>query len=650
MIRKYKNLCKPITIGNVTFRNRMFSAPMSGAEITPECTIGPKSTAFYELRAKGGAAVVTVSELMVHPPTDASHAYHLNTRTVGSVASFTYTADAIKRHGAVPSVEFSHSGQYAGTYLLDKNKKESMTQYGPSEGTRPDGLPVTPLTKEQIKEIVQAYYENAKLAKLCGFEMIMVHGGHGWLINQFLSPYFNHRTDEYGGSLENRVRLAREVLTAVREAVGPGFPIEFRMSGSELFDGGYDLEEGVRIAQAVEDLVDLIHVSAGSYKFGFSVTHPSMFREHGCNVYLAEEIKKHVSKPVATIGGLNDPAMMDELIGSGKVDAVVMGRALLADPELPGKVMENREDEIVRCLRCFVCMAERGTTQTRRCSVNPLIGREWETMGEVPLARKQKKVLVIGGGVAGLEAALTAARRGHRVVLCEKSDRPGGILKCEEAIDFKREMYELGITLEHLARKEGVEIRLGTEVTLEYAQKEQADAAIIAVGSEPIVPPLPGMNGEHVVVVNNYYLEKEKVKGEEVVVLGGGLAGCECAIHLARDGKKVHLVEMRGELAPDANIRHRPILLKELEDRNVACYLNHQGLRIEAEGVYCKVGEEEVLVPGTSVICAVGQRARRDVAESLLDCAPVVKRIGDCVRPANICMAVYQGYHAAMDI
>ena len=238
MIRKYPNLCKPITIGNVTFRNRMFSAPMSGAEITPECTIGPKSTAFYELRAKGGAAAVTVSELMVHPATDASHAYHLNTETVGSVASFTYTADAIKRHGAVPSVEFSHSGQYAGTYLLDKNKKESMTQYGPSAGTRPDGLPVTPLTKAQIGDIVKAYYDTAKMAKLCGYEMIMVHGGHGWLINQFLSPYFNHRTDEYGGCFENRVRFAREVLSAVREAVGPGFPIEFRMSGSEFFEGG----------------------------------------------------------------------------------------------------------------------------------------------------------------------------------------------------------------------------------------------------------------------------------------------------------------------------------------------------------------------------------------------------------------------------
>ena len=650
MIRKYKNLCKPIQIGNVTFRNRMFSAPMSGAEITPECTIGSKSTAFYELRAKGGAAVVTVSELMVHPETDASHAYHLNTQTVGSVASFTYTADAIKRHGAVPSVELSHSGQYAGTYLLDKNKKESMTQYGPSEGTRPDGLPVTPLTKAQIADIVQAYYENAKLAKLCGYEMIMVHGGHGWLINQFLSPYFNHRTDEYGGCLENRVRLAREILTAVRKAVGPGFPIEFRMSGSELFEGGYDLDEGVRIAQAVEDLVDLIHVSAGSYKFGFSVTHPSMFRAHGCNVYLAEEIKKHVSKPVATIGGLNDPAMMDELIGSGKVDIVVMGRALLADPQLPNKVMQNREDEIVKCLRCFVCMAERGTTQTRRCSVNPLIGREWEGMGELQPARIKKKVLVVGGGVAGLEAAVTAARRGHETILCEKSDSLGGILKCEQGIDFKHEMYELGLTLERQARREGVDIRLNTEVTPEYAEQVQADAVILAVGSRPIVPPIPGIDGENVVVVNNYYREKEKVKGGEVVVLGGGLAGCESAVHLAREGKTVHLVEMRDQLAPDANIRHRPILLDELKKQNVICHLGYRGLRVTEEGVVCEANGQEVLVPGSAVICAVGQRARRDVAEALLDSAPFVRQIGDCIRPANICAAVYQGYHAALDI
>ena len=209
MKQMYPNLCKPITIGNVTFRNRIFSAPMSGADITPDCNIGMRSTYFYEMRAKGGAAAVTVSELVVDPKTDASFMYHLTRTNPGSIPSFTYTADAISRHGAIPSVEFSHAGQYAGTYLLDKDAKQEMVQYGPSDCTRPDGIPVRALTKEQMAEMVDTYRETAKLAKLCGFKMIMVHAGHGWLLNQFLSPYFNHREDEYGGSLENRLRFVR---------------------------------------------------------------------------------------------------------------------------------------------------------------------------------------------------------------------------------------------------------------------------------------------------------------------------------------------------------------------------------------------------------------------------------------------------------
>lgn len=234
MIRKYPNLCKPIQIGRVTFRNRMFSAPMGGTDITNDGCIGPKSTAFYELRGKGGAGAVTVSECMVHPKTDGSHAYHLDTSILNSLASATYTADAIRRHGAIPSIELSHSGMYAGTYMTDKSRQKSMNQWGPSDTVRPDGVEVKALTKELIDEIVASYKETASLAKRAGFEMIMVHGGHGWLINQFLSPYFNKRTDEYGGSLENRCRFAVEVLKAVREGVGPGFPIEFRMSGSEF--------------------------------------------------------------------------------------------------------------------------------------------------------------------------------------------------------------------------------------------------------------------------------------------------------------------------------------------------------------------------------------------------------------------------------
>lgn len=647
MERKYPHLCQPITLGNVTFRNRMFASPIGATDIDKDCVPGERTRTFYELRAKGGAAAVTMSELVVHPETDGSHMLHLDLATVGSLAAFTFTADAIKRHGAVPSVEFSHSGQYAGTYMADKNKKQGLTQYGPSDGVRPDGMKVTALTKEQIDDIVKRYGETAILAKRAGFEMIMIHGGHTWLLNQFMSPYFNHRTDEYGGSFENRMRFTLEVLKEVRNAVGPMFPIEFRMSGSELFEGGYDLDEGVRIAQAVEPYVDLIHVSAGSYQFGFFRTHPSMFAEHGVNVYLAEEIKKHVSKPVATIGALNDPEQMEEIIASGKADVVYMGRALLADPYLPQKVVSGNDDKIVKCLRCFACMAERPTTQTRRCTVNPLIGREIEGTEVLPAAVK-KKVLVVGGGVAGLKAAVTAALRGHKVILCEKSDKVGGILKCEQAIDFKHEMYQLGLSLEAQAIEAGVEIRCNTEVTPEYAKAEKADVMILAVGSNPIVPPLKGMDGDNVVVVNNYYLEKEKV-GDSVVVLGGGLAGCEAAIHLAQEGKKVHLVEMRPELAPDANIRHRPILMQMI-DKYVEAHTGYQGMEVTADGVICKDSDgNEVLVPGKSVICAVGQRANRSAVDALRNCAPVVREIGDCVRPSNITNAIYMGYHAGLD-
>lgn len=648
MERKYPHLSQPITLGNVTFRNRMFASPIGSTDIDKDCVPGERTRAFYELRAKGGAAAVTMSELVVHPDTDGSHMLHLDLETVGSLAAFTFCADSIKRHGAIPSLEFSHSGQYAGTYMADKNKKQGLTQFGPSDTVRPDGREVKALTKEQIADIVKSYGEKAELAKRAGFEMIMVHGGHTWLLNQFMSPYFNHRTDEYGGSFENRMRMTIEVLKEVRKAVGPTFPIEFRMSGSELFEGGYDLEEGIKIAQAVEEYVDLIHVSAGSYQFGFFTTHPSMFSPHGVNVYLAAEIKKHVKKPVATIGALNSPEQMEEIIASGKADVVYMGRALLADPYLPEKVVSNQDDKIVKCLRCFACMAERPTTQTRRCTVNPLIGREIEGTEVLPAAVK-KKVLVVGGGVAGLKASLTAAQRGHQVILCEKSDKVGGILKCEQAIDFKHEMYELGLVLERQALEAGVEIRCNTEVDLAYANKENADVMILAVGSNPIVPPLPGVDGDNVVVVNNYYKEKEKV-GNKVVVLGGGLAGCECAIHLAQEGKEVHLVEMRDALAVDANIRHRPILMKMI-DQYVTAHTSYQGMEIRKDGILCKdENGNEVLVPGDSVVLAVGQRANRDGVNALLDGAPVVREIGDCVKPSNITAAIYQGYHAGLDI
>lgn len=648
MKRDYPNLCKPLKVGGLTLRNRMCSAPMGATDVDAQGTPGPRTLGFYEARAKGGAAIVTVSELVVHPETDGSQMLHLSLKTPGQLGAFTYVADAIKRHGALASIELSHSGQYAGTYMVDKKKKGELHQYGPSDGVRPDGIPVKALTKEQIASIVAAYAEAAGLAKRAGFDMCMVHAGHGWLINQFLSPYFNHREDEYGGPLENRVRFAREILTAIRAEVGPRFPIELRMSGSELFDGGYDLDEGCRIAEALEDLVDIIHVSAGSYQFGFSITHPSMFREHGCNVYLAEEIKKHVSVPVATIGGLSDPAQMEEIIASGKADLVCMGRALLADPELPNKVMANAGDDIVRCMRCFVCMAERPVTQTRRCALNPRIGRELEGLDIVPAARK-KKVLVVGGGIAGMVAAYTAAQRGHDVTLCEANDTLGGILRTEAALPFKQDMYHLGVTYAHLCEKAGVDIRTNTRVDAAWADEFRADACIVAVGSESMKLPVPVAGDAHVLSIDDLYLDGAPV-GDEVAIVGGGLTGCECALLMAQKGKRVHLIEMRDGLAIDANIRHRPILLDQIENAGIDVALNACAQGVDSRGVTVSQDGEEKLVPADTVVCAIGQRSRADVADALRDAAPFVRIVGDARRPSNITNAVYEGFHAALDI
>jgi thioredoxin reductase len=478
--------------------------------------------------------------------------------------------------------------------------------------------------------------------------MLLIHAGHGWLLQQFLSPSSNKRTDEYGGSLENRARLTIEVIDRVRSVVGAGFPLELRISSEEYLDDGYNFDDAIEFAKLVQDKIDLLQVSTGAHRGSFDRTHPSSFMGRGVNVHYAEEMKKHIKIPVSTIGALNEPEMMEDIISSGKADAVVMARALLADPYLPKKALMGRDDEIVRCYRCYACMSERMITGLRICALNPVIGSEYET-SFIRNTTRPKKVLIAGGGPAGMQAATIAAERGHHVVLCEKSEKLGGALNSAKGVPFKEDLYRFISTKALLMEKAGVEIRKNTEVTPDLVDHMKPDVLIIAIGAEPIVPPLPGITGSNVIIANDLP-DKYVDVGRKVALLGGGMAGCETAIHLAMDGKDVTVIEMMDRVCPDANPRYRPLLITQLE-KYVTCKTGMRGVRINDEGIICvDKDNNEVIFEADTVICAVGQKPLRSVAESFHNCTPEVIEIGDCVKVANVAETLFRGYWAGADI
>ncbi|AKL95772.1 NADH:flavin oxidoreductases, Old yellow enzyme family [Clostridium aceticum] len=637
MKRKFPHLSSPLKLRGITLKNRMIAAPMAFPWMPIPGHASQETAAFFELRAQGGAGAVTVSEAIVHSSTGKSKSYaeHILLDSPGVLPGLTTTARAIKRHGAIATLELSHGGKFAG-------------EYGPCNEVLSNGTEVKEMPKEIIKEVVTAFGKGAALAKQADYDMVLVHAGHGWLLQQFLSPS-NTRTDEYGGSLENRARFTIEVLDSVREAVGYNFPIELRISADEYSETGYGIEEAIEFAKLVEDKVDLLQVSTGSHSGGsFDKTHPSMFMDRGCNVKYAAEIKKHVKVPVATIGALNDPAMMEEIIATGQADVVEMGRALLADPYLPKKVYLGKDEEILHCARCFVCMSERLVSGLRICALNPIIGREYENKFALP-ASAPKKVLVAGGGPGGMEAAITAAKRGHEVILCEKTDSLGGALKAERGVSFKKDLYRLISTKALHMERNGVEVRLNTEVTKELVEKETPDVLVVAVGAESIVPAIPGIDHPKVVIASNLSDESIEI-GQKVLILGGGLVGCEAGLHLTQEGKDVTIVEMQKDVAVDANGRHRPLLLARLKDL-VKIETGQKGIKVTNEGLICAdENGKETLFPADTIICSVGQLPLRNVVEELLDSAPEVFQVGDCVKPAQVTQAVFSGYYAALDI
>lgn len=655
MNQYYPHVFSPVQVGCLTVKNRIQTAPIGMSDLSPEGYLSKANIAAYEVKARGGAGIVSLGESSVHTKTGKAHGRMLPLDDQEILPYLIECTDAIHRHGAFANIELLHPGRRANPIYY------TGTTWGPSDGVGVGGQPVKAMPRELIDEVVEAYGDAAEMAKLGGCDMVMVHMGHGWLVHQFMSPLNNQRTDEFGGSLENRCRLAMMIIENIKKKCGERFPIDLRISGSELTTGGFDLEDMKQFAKWVDGRVALINVSDGTFHVPSTNTTmvPSMFLPHGCNVYLAQAIKGVVEKTkISALGGIGHPDMMEEIIAAGKADLVTIGRALIADPDLPRKARDGHAADITPCQRCIVCMSGsfvpyvKYATRAPICTVNPTIGKETELFTP-PVTQGKKRVLIAGGGVAGMQAAITAHDRGHEVILCEASDRLGGALQYAAHVSFKADLDAFMHVMENRVRqRSGIDLRLSTRVTPELAQEMKPDVLIAAVGAKAVKPPIAGIDGENVMLAVGMY-ESGKTAGRRVVVVGGGLIGCEEALELSKGGREVTVLEMREAVAIDSAYLHRDALLLELqkvEDRvKLRCNMTVREITPEGVRAVDKNGQETLFACDT-VLVAAGMQPLSEEVEGLREGAPDFLVIGDCLRPRRVLEAVRMGYDAGMHV
>lgn len=647
----YPQLFSPLRIGNVRLKNRIICAPTSPAMITLDGHMTPQMIAYLEKKAQGGAAVVTYGESIVHSKTGKQHDKQLQLDSYGVREGLTEYARAVHNAGALASTQLSHGGMYAGLASVGGTQgKEGVKAYGVSDMDMPAGH-VYEMPREMIYEIIDAYGKGAKLCQECGLDMVQIHAAHGWLFSQFLSPAWNKRQDEFGGSLENRARFFLMALDAVRKACGPGFPIEVRISGDDMMEGGLNQAECIKVAEMVDGKCDLINVSCGNHEDPtmFQRTHPCSFYPHGVNVYLAAEIKKHVKTPVACVGAIQDPASMEKIIASGQADVVEIARESLADPYLPAKALHGEASDITPCLRCYECFGGIEPQEMVRCAVNPVIGQELQARLGVKPAVTPKKVLVAGGGPAGMEAAITCAQRGHQVTLVEAKDHLGGNLEAAGAAYFKQEYREFADCLARRCEKYGVHVELSTSVTPALVKEKNPDALFVAIGSAELRPPIPGLDSDKVVMAIDAELHPEKL-GKRIVVMGGGLVGAEGAVNWAHEGHDVTIVEMKPELAAESTHFYRDGLLVRVYN-SAKVLVNTKVKEVREDGVLVEKADGSLeILPCDSVVCALGFRPEFAKVDALADLVDENYIIGDCGKVGKVLDAVQTAYYAAQRV
>jgi 2,4-dienoyl-CoA reductase-like NADH-dependent reductase (Old Yellow Enzyme family)/thioredoxin reductase len=658
---KYKHLFQPIVLGKQVFRNRIFNSPTGISEFPIQDCIH-----YYERKALGGAASVCIGDAC--PSLDGmSRPSHINLWDESSRLDLLDVAYAINRHGAVSSMEILHSGN-CSYYSYSQGDQP----YGPITDVTRFGQEIHEMPEETILKYIEDFARAAAYAKSCGYGMVTVHGGHGWLISQFFSKK-NNRKDKWGGSPENRTRLAVAICDRIHEICGKGYPVEMRISGSEVFEGGYGVEGGIEQATFLEGHADLIHVSVGSHEVNdvFTVTHPSMFLDDGVNVQYAAEIKKHIKNtPIATVGALSEPELMEEIIASGKADVVELARGLICDPDMPIKLQLGKDDEVRKCMRCMWCFSHRMKKDKIVCAINPEIGNEEDSSYNSNPAAVRKNVLVVGGGMAGMQAALTCAERGHKVTLCEKNAKLGGALLCEEQVPFKEKLGQyIAQQTRLIERNSNIEVRLNTRVTPEVAKEIAPDVILAALGAQPVKPRIPGIDGANVYGAEEIYYHPEKA-GKKVIILGGGLVGMELAVFLSMQGRQCTILEMMPDLNDGGNNLQGLSLSIEFKKYGVqispatkAIEINDKGVIGEFTGAkpldnfpiglphyYAAAESGTKLFEGDTVVYAVGQAPLWAETDTLRGYAMEFHQIGDCVAPKNIWNATNSAHFVSKDL
>lgn len=629
-------LLEPKKIGRKISKNRIVMPPMETRLNTISGDVTSSLIDYYTERAKGGAGIIIIENTFVDSLSSRSSLISSGLYSDHLIAGKNLLAESIKEYGALAIIQLSHGGRQAreGATLFDAVAPSavmcSVTKRMPRE-----------LSKNEIVGIEDAFAAAAFRAKQAGFDGVEIHGAHGYLLCSFLSPLTNLRNDEYGGNLENRGRFAKNIIKKIRHLTGTEFIIGYRISASEYIKGGLEPEEACSFAASMQEDIDYIHVSAGIYESPSFWGIASTYIKPGQLIPLAAKMKKAVKIPVIAVGSLN-PRLAETVLQQEEADFIAFGRALIADPWLPNKLAEGREEDIRPCIRGNEgCISRFYSGCTIRCEVNPACGKE--AIYKIRKVKSPKKILIIGGGISGMEAARIAALMGHAVTLIEKEGRLGGHMIESTLQDFKENEAALLKWLIKQVEKNAVKVLLNTTATRNTVIKENPDAVIIATGSEYILPNIKG--AKNAISAGNI-LEDTSLAGEKVIIIGGGLVGAETALTLAIQNHKVILLEMSDRVVEKLESGAREALIQSMLHENVSIMTNHEAVEIREHNV--KVKDEYgslSTIEGDTVVLATGliSRPNTDLAANT-----VLKTflIGD----AKEARKIFQCMHEAWDI